>query len=66
MEPEKTGKTPRRKVLAGAAGGGIGGQLAVILAYHMPDVPPTVVAAYSSLVVTALAFAAAYLTRAEV
>ena len=65
MEPEKTGKTPRRKVLAGAAGGGIGGQLAVILAHHLPEVPPTVIAAYSSLVVTALALAAAYLSSSE-
>ena len=52
-------------MLAAAAGGGFGGHIAVVVAYHMPDVPPEGTAAYSSLVVTALALVAAYLTRAE-
>ena len=59
----RASKTPRRKVLAGGLGGGVGGNIAVILAFHLPAVPDTVIVAYTSLLVTALAFMCAYMVR---
>ncbi len=60
-ESQKPSKVPRRKVLGAGAGGGLGGNLAVIIAYHFPTLPEIVVAAYTSLLVTGLAVGAAYL-----
>ncbi len=60
-ESQKPSRVPRRKVLAAGAGGGLGGNLAVILAYHFPVLPEIVIAAYTSLLVTVLVVATAYL-----
>lgn len=56
---------PRRKVVSYSAGGSFGGLLAVILAYHFPDVPPTVTAAYASLIFGVIGFLVAYLVPPE-
>lgn len=64
-KPVKRSKSPRRKVVAGSAGGGFGGLLSVIIAYHFPEIPPTVTAAYASLIVGVLGFVVAYLVPPE-
>jgi len=57
---------PTRKVLAaGAAGGGIGVPLSVILAYHLPEMPAEVTVAYAGLLVAFLSFLAGYLVPPE-
>lgn len=56
---------PHRKVLAAGTGAGIGGNISVILAYYFPDLPATVTAAYTSLILAVLALAAAYFTPPE-
>lgn len=54
-------KAPGRKVLAGIGGSGLGGYIAVIVAYNFPDLPPEVAAAYSGLLITVLGAFFAYL-----
>lgn len=55
----------QRKVIAHAGGSGVAGLLAVIIAYHFPNMPATVTAAYASLVVLVIGFAVAYMTKGE-
>jgi hypothetical protein len=62
VQVEKPSKVPKKKVAAAGVGGGLGGNVAVILAFHLPDLPPEVVAAYTALLVTILALLSAYLT----
>lgn len=58
-------KAAHRKVLAGAAGGSVGTNLSVIIAFHFPSMPSTVTAAYSGLIIVALTFLSSYLAKGE-
>lgn len=59
--PVTPAKAPQRKVVAAGAGVGLGGNIAVILAYHLPTVPPEVTAAYTAVLLAVLATLFAYL-----
>lgn len=65
VKAEKPLKTPRRKVLASATGGGLGIPISIILAYHFPAMDETVTLAYSGLIVVLLGFIAGYLAEPE-
>lgn len=56
---------PRRKVLAAFGGAGFGGQLAIILLYHFPNMPVVVAMAYGSIIISLMSLAAGYLVRSE-
>ena len=56
---------PRRKVLAAFGGAGFGGQLAIILVYHYPDMPVVVAMAYGSIIISLLSLVVAYLVPSE-
>lgn len=58
-------RTPRRKPLAFLGGGGVGGHVAIILAFYLPDYPPEVISAFAVLLVLALGFVSSYLVASE-
>lgn len=63
--PVSPSGAPKRKVLASAVGAGLGGNISVILTFHLPTMPPEVVAAYTSVLIALLGMVFAYLVPAE-
>lgn len=58
-------KTPTKKVTAFTAGGGIGGHLAIILAYFFPSMSAEVIVSASTLIVLVAGGLLAYFIKPE-
>lgn len=58
-------KAPQKKVWASLAGLFGGGNLAIIIAYHFPNMPAPVISAYTIMLVGLLSFLASYFTPPE-
>lgn len=56
---------PGRKFLAAGTGLGLGGNIAIIVAYYFPDMPATVTAAYGGIVMYFVTLLVTYLVPAE-
>lgn len=66
-QPQASEKSwaPGRKFLAAGTGLGLGGNIAIIVAYHFPDMPATVTAAYGGIVMYFVTLLVTYLVPSE-